>query len=73
MVTIINLPHRAAAVGPIMEETVFDFTVLMWLAPATLLLAAGISVLNERRHIRNFAPVRAADRSRMRSLRGRDH
>ena len=70
--TINNLPDRAAAVGPIMEETVFDFIVLMWLAPATLLLAAGIGVLNARRHVRNFAPVRAATRSRMRSLRGRD-
>lgn len=57
--------------GHIMEETMFDFAVLVWLALAALPLAAAITV-GARSRVRNPVLARAAARTRPRSLRRED-
>ncbi|MBD2749929.1 hypothetical protein IC232_24970 [Microvirga sp. BT688] len=58
--------------GHIMEETMFDFAVLVWLALAALPLAADIITVGARSRVRNPVLARAATRTRPRSLRRGD-
>ncbi len=61
--TLTNLPVRPTTARHVMEDTVLDFTMLIWSGSVTVLLAAVIGSLNAGRRARKPAVVRIVTRT----------